>query len=232
MFKHRFIKNFKIKKMKIVKLAAAAAVLTSGLAFYSYNMKPVNAPNAIISEAKAPLVSDYHGYTVDVANSSVAWTGSKANGKHNGIISLKSGAFKLHDGVLGGGSFEIDMNSLVCKDLEGKGKEGLEGHLKAPDFFDVAKNPSATFAITAMTAIENVKASTDVDAPTHEIAGNLTLKGVTKNVSFPAKVVDQNGAFALKANFNIDRTQWGIVYGEGKVAKEINLVLDIKASSK
>ncbi len=219
--------------MKLVTLSAAAFLLLTGSAFYSHNMSPIDAPNAIITEAKAPMTSNFHGYTVDVANSSIGWIGSKATGKHNGNINIKSGAFKLHDGVFGGGSFEIDMASIKCNDLEGKSKDGLEGHLKAPDFFDAQKFPTATFAVTELVKIENVMANTDANAATHNVSGNLTMRGETKNVTFPATVTEANGAFSLKANFNIDRTQWGMTYGaDGKVAKEINLNLNVKATSK
>jgi polyisoprenoid-binding protein YceI len=50
---------------------------------------------------------------------------------------------------------------------------------------------------------------------THEIVGNLELKGEAKKITFPATIEVKDGAVSGKAAFSIDRTQWGIVY-EGK----------------
>jgi polyisoprenoid-binding protein YceI len=216
--------------MKLFTSVLAVAVLGLSSAFY-VNMKPVHADNAIIAAPKAVAVSNAHGYKVDVENSVIGWTGSKPNGKHTGTLKLSSGSLQADNGLVAAGNFVIDMNSLTNTDMTGKGKDGLEGHLKAPDFFDVAKNPTATFDITGVKAItEKTDGMVSADA-THTVTGNLNLRGVSKSVSFPATVSMADGKVAVKASFNIDRTEWGITYGaDGKVAKEINLTLDIKAS--
>ena len=71
---------------------------------------------------------------------------------------------------------------------------------------------------------------------TNIIKGNLTIKDSTINISFPAKVtIDANSASAF-ANFNIDRTRWGINYkGPGNpkdwiINKEVNIQLTLSAS--
>ena len=93
------------------------------------------------------------------------------------------------------------MNSLNCTDLEaGKGKEKLEGHLKSADFFDTATNPTSTFEITSVSG--------------GNVTGNLTMKGVTKSVTFPADVkVTPDGVSVISSDFTINRTDWGIQYG-------------------
>jgi polyisoprenoid-binding protein YceI len=217
--------------MKLFTSLLAVGVLGLSSAFY-VNMKPVHADNAIIAAPKAVAVSNAHGYKVDTENSVIGWTGSKPNGKHTGTLKLASGSLQADNGNIAAGNFVIDMNSLTNTDMTGKGKENLEGHLKAPDFFDVAKNPTATFDITAVKALAaNTEGLVAVDA-THTVTGNLNLRGVSKSVSFPAVVSMADGKIAVKASFNIDRTEWGITYGaDGKVAKEINLTLDVKASN-
>jgi polyisoprenoid-binding protein YceI len=217
--------------MKLVYSLLAVGVLGLSSAFY-VNMKPVHADNAIITNTKPNAVSNTHGYKVDVENSIVGWVGSKPTGKHSGTLKLNSGALHADNDLVASGNFILNMSSINCTDLSGKGKESLEGHLKSADFFGIEKNPTATFDITEVKALEvKPEGLINTDA-THTIAGNLTLLGVSKGVSFPAQVIMADGKIAVKASFNIDRTEWGMTYGaEGKVAKEINLTLDLKASN-
>jgi len=139
------------------------------------------------------------------------------------------------------------MNSIVVSGPAGsdpKGNAKLEGHLKSGDFFDVGKSPEASFEITSVKPFTGtVTDSNDVRQeaiseykvanPTHLIGGNLTIRGVTKNIEFPAQVtVGANSVDAL-AKFNIDRTQWNIVY-PGKpddlIRKDIHLGIALKAT--
>ena len=89
-------------------------------------------------------------------------------------------------------------------------KDKLEGHLKSGDFFDVETFPTATFSITSV-------ADADTDEANCMITGNLTMKGVTKSVTFPALVVaKEDGTLtAISDKFKINRTEWGIKYGSG-----------------
>ena len=162
--------------------------------------------------------------TVDTAASSVAWLGNKITGKHNGTIRISSGSLQLAEGKLSGGKFTINMNSISNSDITDTAyKAKLEGHLKAADFFNVAQFPTAEFEITS------VKDS----ASKVTIAGNLTLRGVTKNITFDANVLESSAtAFKAKADFNINRNDWGINYPGAKddaISQEINLKVDLQA---
>lgn len=210
-----------MKKIKSVMMAAAAL-------FVINVQQPPMADDAIISNAKQEHNTIGKSYKVNLKKTTLNWTGTKASGQHSGTINITEGNLIEANGTLGGGSFIIDLNTITDTDMTGKGKESLEGHLKAPDFFDVAKYSTAKFAITGVAAIEKGQATTLPNA-THNITGNLTLKGVTKSVTFPAQVTMSKKAVAATANFNIDRTEWGITYGEGKVNKEINLKLNLVA---
>lgn len=147
-------------------------------------------------------------YQVDVAQSKVVWTGTKVTGAHTGTIAIKSGTLSVDNGVLTGGTFALDLSTISSTDLEGEYKEKLDGHLKAADFFDVAKFPEATFVIT--------KAEAGATPQDVKISGNLTIKGVTKNISFDTKVVESTATtIKTEADFNIVRADWGVSY-EGK----------------
>lgn len=96
--------------------------------------------------------------------------------------------------------------------------EQLTTHLKSQDFFNVREHPKAKFVSKSITPDAN-------DSTKVQITGDLTLLGVTKEISFPATVEFVDGAMTLKAEFKIDRTQFGMTYGEGRVEKDVNMTI-------
>ncbi|WP_153797560.1 YceI family protein [Foetidibacter luteolus] len=174
-------------------------------------------------------------YTVDTTNSVVTWAGTKPTATHTGTFKIKDGSIAVENSNVTGGSFTIDIASLVDTDLTGEFKGKLEGHLKSPDFFDVAKFPTAKFEITKVEAFDSTKAKSLLPGATHLLSGNLTLKDSTKNVTFPAIVSITENALTAQANFNIDRTDWGMNYKgpdnpqDWVIKKEVNLQLNVKA---
>lgn len=165
-------------------------------------------------------------YVVDTEQSTVAWLGSKISGSHNGTVDVKSGEIHIEDGQVTGGNFVLDMNTIISLDLEGEYKEKLEGHLKSDDFFSVEEFPEASFQIT------DVKAS-EVEGEL-VVSGNLTIKGISKNITFDANVVESTeSSFTATADFNIEREQWEVNYAgnaDDLISKEINFKLEIVAS--
>lgn len=215
------------------------------LAVLAFMSSCSNAPKADKAEAgDKQEVSKVDGTVFSIDNTTeITWTGTKINGAHKGTFKLKDGSLSVKDGNLNAGSFTIDIASLNDIDLAGdaENKAKLEGHLKSADFFDVAKYPTAKFEITGVDAFtyDSLKMKDVVmkDA-THTIKGNLTLKDSTKNISFPAKVTITADKIAAVADFNIDRTQWGINYKgpnnpqDWVIRKDVNLKLNISASKK
>lgn len=139
--------------------------------------------------------------------STVEWIGEKVVGKHNGTISIKEGLINLHDGHLSGGKIIINMETITCSDLEGEWSDKLVKHLNSPDFFDVANNKTATLEIIKFTKTEGNNFT---------VTGNLTIKGITKPISFPANIQITEGKLAAYAEFKIDRTLYDIKYRSGK----------------
>ena len=81
---------------------------------------------------------------INTSKSTIGWVGKKVTGEHSGVISFKDGVLNFKNGKLTGGTFTVDMTSLTVTDLKaGEGKEKLEGHLKADDFFGTAKHATA-----------------------------------------------------------------------------------------
>ncbi len=179
-------------------------------------------------------------YAID-STTLVTWTGAKPTGKHVGTFKVTDGSLLVKDNALVGGGFTIDINSLNNTDLAGdaENKGMLEGHLKSADFFDAAKYPTAKFEITSVepyVADSSVKILTA--GATHIIKGNLTLKDSTKNISFPANVAITATTATASADFNIDRTLWGMNYKgpnnpqDWVINKEVNIKLALSATKK
>ncbi len=155
-------------------------------------------------------------------DSKVEWTGSKVTGKHDGKFEKFTGWIALEGDKAESAKIFVDIDVASLK----SDSEKLDGHLKTDDFFAVDKNPSATFTST------EIKAGGEKGA-THTITGNLKLRGVEKSVSFPATVKVDAKEVSAKAEFAINRKDWGIAY-EGKkddlIRDEVVIKLDIKAA--
>ena len=93
----------------------------------------------------------------------------------------------IEKGQLVKGTVEVDMNTIEYKDKESKNTP--VHHLKSPDYFDVEKFPISTFSITKVAYA--VRGNINV-------TGNLTIKGITNPVTFPAKIEVKDGI--VKAN--------------------------------
>ena len=98
------------------------------------------------------------------------------------------------------------MTTLISTDLTGNSKGKLEGHLKSDDFFGVATYPTSTFVITKAVPQGPGK---------YKIIGNITIKGTTQEIQFPATVEAKDGKVTAKADITIDRSKFDIRYGSG-----------------
>jgi len=185
-------------------------------------MKNVNA--LLMVAAFATLLSftfKDNEYKIDNQKSKITWTGKKVTGQHTGTINLSEGSFTSKGNKISGGSFTIDMTSL--KDGEANAK--LEGHLKSDDFFSTDKNPTATFVTSKIQ-------STGTDQ--YMVKGNLTIKGITNEIEFPATIQIANGQINAKAKILVDRTKFDIKFRSGNFfqnlgdkAIEDNFELDV-----
>lgn len=197
------------------------------------------ADKARITEAQTVQAGSGNAYLPDTAASIVTWIGTKPTGKHHGTLKLAGGALYVKDSTITGGQFIIDMKSLQDIDLAADTvmKRKLETELKGEMFFDVKQYPAATFEITDVTAFHpSIGDELTLKDATHIIKGNFTLKAVTKNISFPARITFGDRSIHAIANFNLDRTQWGISYRADKslqdklINSQVNISFDIKAA--
>lgn len=148
-------------------------------------------------------------YKAVPAETVIYWDADKLVGGHNGTINASAGVVNVKGEKLVGGNFIFDINSIKCLDIpaDNENNAKLIGHLKAEDFFDTEKYPSAAFQITSV-SVKDGKSS---------IAGNLTLKGIKKNIEFPAAVsISEDYVTITSEEFVIDRTEFNIKYNSGK----------------
>jgi len=169
----------------------------------------------------APQTAAGQKYLINEQNSKIEFTGSQVAGSHNGSFEKFSGEIDYTGNPeTSRVSVTIDMSSLKADDPK------LTEHLKTPDFFDVAKNPTTKFVSTA------IKAGGDKGA-SHTITGNLTMHGVTKSVTFPATIAATADAINVDATFSINRKDFGITYAgptNNLIRDEVVLTLKIHST--
>lgn len=156
--------------------------------------------------------------------SKIDFEGSKVTGSHKGGFKTFNGFAELAPD----GSAVSKIAVEIAMDSTWADNEKLTGHLKAPDFFDVAKFPKTTFQTT------EIKVGGDKGA-THTITGDLTLHGVTKSITFPATVVVKDGGMTLSSEFVIKRKDFAISYAgmsNDLIRDEVVIRLDVKAPKK
>ncbi len=142
--------------------------------------------------------------SVSPTSSSVTWEGKKVTGSHSGDIQVQSGFITAEKGLITGATVIIDMKTINTLDLEGGGKESLDGHLKSDDFFGVAQFPTAQFELTSINPVRST------DGMNFAANGTVTIKGRTEEVSFPVKVEMGNDAASISGEITLDRSKFDV----------------------
>jgi polyisoprenoid-binding protein YceI len=153
---------------------------------------------------------------IDTNKTTVGFVGRKVTMDHPGKFSGFTGAVTFEDGQPTSVKFTVQMASLDIEPAK------LEGHLKSPDFFMVDEHPTSTFDSTKI-----VKAD---QGGTHTLTGNLTLRGVTKQISFPATIEREGSTAHGSSEFKINRQDFGIAYPgmpDDLIADDVLIKLDL-----
>jgi rhodanese-related sulfurtransferase len=169
------------------------------------------------------LGSGIFSSVVDPSASRVEWTGRNRSNRHFGTVPISKGELRFKEGRLAFGFFELDMTGLGNENLTDIALASLlVAHLKSRDFFLADVFPVAEFQTTHVTAILGVGSG----EPNFEVEGQLTLRGVTRGLRFPATVERlDDGRLAVEAHFDIDRTCWGAKYGSGRFFEKLGMHL-------
>lgn len=176
------------------------ALITFGCADPAANKPKASVGNAA-PESSTARAAGGETLTINPENSKVEFVAAKVTRSHNGSFKQFSGTVDLlnSDPAQSVVSISIDTSSVVTDE------DQLTGHLKTPDFFDVAKYPKATFVSTK---IEPNAAN----GATHTVTGNFDLHGVKKSISFPATIQVAPGNVSVTAEFAINRQDFKLTY--------------------
>ncbi len=154
---------------------------------------------------------------INAQESSCKWFAKKVTGAHEGYVKFEGGNVITNGNLLTGGEFVINMTTLDATDLTGEYHDKLVGHLKSDDFFGTEKFPNAVLKIKSATPIKGAKAGSN----NYNVVADLTIKGITKEVKFPAMVVVNKNKVIANANVEVDRTLYDIRYGSKSFIADI-----------
>lgn len=227
----------KLNNMKNILIVAGVLVLLALVAWFFWpeaaaddaNMTAVEKAEMIegddteMERRESVMVMETGTYSANTSDSTIEWSAGKpaiAGYVHHGTFAIDSGSINLSAAEITG-EFVIDVESLKVTSLGG-GKVGqestLEGHLKSDRFLDTETHSTATFVITDVSP----KVLPGPDAQDYTATGELTLKGIAKEVTFPMKVVVVSESEVwVEADIELNRTEWGINSGSATIAEEI-----------
>ncbi|HMS08697.1 MAG TPA: YceI family protein [Pyrinomonadaceae bacterium] len=188
--------------------------------------EPTNASSSSNSAATATSpAAKGEALALNPENSNVEFTGSKVTGKHDGGFEKFTGTIDLVNAKPEESSVKVDIEmASVVTDAS-----GLTDHLKTGDFFEVEKFPRSTFAST------KIVADTAKGANAYTVTGDLEMRGVKKSITFPATITVSDADVAVKAEFAINRKEFGIVYAgkaDDLIRDDVVLRLDLKSPRK
>jgi len=195
-------------------------ILAGGLSAWNKGVFPVERGVEAALPDRAPEDGTYR---IDIENSRLEWIGRNLNNRHIGQLSLLEGELVIAAGAPSSGRIVVNMHSLVNLDLQDAGyRDMLISHLKSDDFFAVDRYPTASLVLTGWESDTNLFR----EAPSGIATGELTLKGISRPVRFPAIAAPQaDGSIKIHAAFDIDRTLWGVLYGSCKYFERLGMHL-------
>ncbi len=207
-------------------------LLILGLSFTACKKAPKGVDANTTEATATPATANASDKMFNITDGQLQWTGTKVGGQHSGTVKISGGEIAASNGQVSAGTVNIDMTSITVTDLKaGDGKEKLEGHLKNEDFFNTDAHKMATFKVTSASG-----SGTD-----SKITGDLTIKGITKSITIPAKIAMAGDKISVVSpSFKINRTDWDVKYGSGLIGTakdkiihdEIGLVLSLTGQAK
>lgn len=149
-------------------------------------------------------------YEIDPAASKITWRGTMLGVKsHHGTVDQTEGHLVVADGQLTGGHFVVDLNSIrpldenYAPETEEQGtRSKLIGHLKSPDFFDVATHPTATLRI--------------LEASGNTAKAEFTVRGKTSTETIEnIQITENNGVVNATGKMTFDRQKYDVKWDSG-----------------
>lgn len=198
----------------LVSLVIIALLVFAGYKLISKNSKVPVAKENLQVENTAPQVpqTDPNLFTVNTTSSSVNWKGSFVTGtkSHTGTIAIKSGEGRFSSGMVESANIVFDMSSIKDND----GSEKLETHLKSDDFFNTEMYPEAV--------LKTVSISTTTKVGVYNVKANLTIRDVTKEITFPLGIkIENDGSVSATGKVVFNRADFNVKYGSKSFFKNL-----------
>lgn len=161
-------------------------------------------------------------YKMDPAHTQVLFTVNHLGWTdYTGQFTNPTGSLVLDTKVPGNSKVEVSFPIDKVRTTVGELDTGLAGG----EFFEATKFPNGTFVSTRVTK---------TGASTANVAGNLTIKGVTKPVVLHARFVgagpefwgDKKEAIGFAATATIKRSDFGLSQGIPLVSDRVDLVIN------
>lgn len=177
-------------------------------------------------------------YAVDAENSDVQWEAEKSfvdGYTDNGFIPVSDGSITVEGGVVSAASITMNAAEITATEVSNlnAGADGLTGHLRSGDFFATEEFPTASFAVTNVEAVEGSDSE-------YNVTGDLTIKGETNEVTFPAEIGMTDAGLSIAGSTVIDRTNWDVRFrspsffndlGDNAIADEVLVTFDLVATA-
>lgn len=159
-------------------------------------------------------------FIIDNDLSTIKWEGRNPSSTHFGTVDISEGDIHIKNGTISG-KIEVDMSSIHNINLEGDELQPvLEAHLRSDDFFFTSMFPTAVLFLKEVTPIEPLWQT----VPNFHVKGELTLRGITASLNFDMTANQtENNSLTFEAHFDIDRTQWNIIYGSTRFFEHLGM---------
>ena len=206
-------------KKIILSFSALPVLLLAACSNPADNVPAAQVSASTNSAASAPAGAETRTFAFGPASSIIQFTGSKVTGKHDGGFTNFVGELRVADGKIANTGNKV----VIAIDSMWSDSDRLTGHLKSPDFFNAPEFPTSVFETSSVSG----------SGTNSTVTGNLTLHGVTKQISFPANISVSQDRVTLKAEFFIDRFDFEMKYpgkADDLIRKEVVLKLDVAAT--
>jgi polyisoprenoid-binding protein YceI len=142
---------------------------------------------------------------VDTAKSEIGWSAKSVSDTHFGKVQLSKATLEFKNSKLVGGTFEIDMNTITAEDItDPENNQHFIQHITTEHFFETDRFPTASFVIVDVQPINESD---------YTVKGNITIKGITVEIQFKAKVIEVSNVKTASATIVLNKNVFGIEYG-------------------
>lgn len=136
-----------------------------------------------------------------------------------GNFSGLKGAVQFDPANSGAASFNVTVDAGSIN----TGNTTRDNHLRKNEYFDVANHPLISFT--------SISVSKVAGSASFVITGSLTIKGITKKITFPFTATTQNNGYLFSGSFTINRRDFGIGGNSMVLADNLQVTLNVFAKN-